>query len=84
MKISFNVLFQIFALIAQAGNWLLPAIPLEFHAGAALVIALTQCLVSWRAHYFNPDGTHASKPYDETGNGMILPRKNGGDNGFLE
>lgn len=77
MKISFNVLFQIAALIVQLGNIASQYLPLKYQAIVMLAVGIAQSFVAFRAHYFNPDGTPAEKPYDPTGNGMILPRKGG-------
>lgn len=83
MKISFNLLFQLAALIVQFGNLASGYLPPKYQATLLLIVGIAQAVVSYRAHKFNPDGTPATQPYDVTGNGMYLPRKGGGDDGFL-
>jgi acyl CoA:acetate/3-ketoacid CoA transferase beta subunit len=63
MKLSWNLLFQGAALIVQYGNQATSIIPPKYQPAVALAVGLAQGLMAWRAHYFNPDGTPASKPY---------------------
>lgn len=83
MKLSFNLLFQLAALTVQFGNMASGYLPPKYQATLLLVVGIAQAVVSYRAHKFNPDGTPAEKPYDKTGDGFYLPRKNGGDDGLL-
>jgi hypothetical protein len=77
MKLSFNLLFQIAALIVQLANIVSGWLPPKYQPFLALFVGLCQVLVSWRAQHFNPDGTRAEMPYDRAGNGMYMPRKGG-------
>ena len=63
MKLSWNILFQGCALIMQYGNQATDIVPQKYQGAVMLAVGLAQALVAWRAHYFNPDGTPASKPY---------------------
>ena len=64
MKLSFNLLFQIAALIVQFGNMVSGYLPLKYQAVVLLIVGIAQSLVSYRAHKFNPDGTPAAVPFD--------------------
>jgi hypothetical protein len=63
MKLSWNLLFQAAAMIVQYGNQATSIIPEKYQPAVALAVGLAQGLVAWHAHYVNPDGTPASKPY---------------------
>lgn len=58
-----NVLFQIIAFIAQGANMWGGFVPAKFQPYIAGVVGIAQILVSWRAHYHNPDGTPAEQPF---------------------
>lgn len=63
MKLSFNMIFQVLALVIQMGNQYSGIVPPKYQPVAALVVGIAQAAVAWRAHYFNPDGTPASVGY---------------------
>jgi hypothetical protein len=63
MKISWNLVFQAVALVAQYGNQASAYVPPKAKTCLALVIGLAQAVVAWRQAYSNPDGTPASVAY---------------------
>lgn len=65
MKITWNLIFQGLASIVQIGNQVSGIIPPKYQPAVALVVALAQGAVAWRAHYLNPDGTPASVGYQK-------------------
>ena len=65
MKLHWNLIFQIFAMIAQYGNQASGYVPPKYQMYVALAVGLAQGVVAWRAHFFNPDGTPASVGYQK-------------------
>jgi hypothetical protein len=64
MKFSLNVVIQMLALVAQASNAVMDLLPSErSKAVVAGVIALVQGVSAALAHWSNPDGTPADRPY---------------------
>lgn len=83
MTIGRNIFYSALLVLGGISVESLQGLPPKFSAFAIPLLMLIQAVISRRAHRFNPDGSPAEKPYDPTGDGMYLPRKNGGDDGFL-
>lgn len=63
MKVSVNMVLQLAALIAQAANQVYDLLPEQGKFWAAVTIAAAQGITGVLAHFVNPDGTSAKKPY---------------------
>jgi len=63
MRFSFNMIFQILALIIQGYNQIEDILSPENKEIAALVIGVLQAIVALWAHYKNPDGTPVTTAY---------------------
>lgn len=74
MTARFNVIFQLCAFIAQGANVISGYLPLKYQAAFALVVGFAQAVVSWKAHYANPDGTPASVAYTPAVEGFKNPK----------
>jgi hypothetical protein len=68
MKLSWNMLFQALGSGIQLANLISGAIPPKYQPAVALLTALAQTAVAWKAHQTNPDGTPASTAYVKKAN----------------
>lgn len=64
MKAAFTIIFQGIAFIAQYGNFATNIVPEKIKPYVFLAIGLAQTIQAWRAHYYNPDGSRATTPYN--------------------
>lgn len=67
MKLSWNMIIQVLATIAQALNVILDILPGKQKAIAATVIGVIQVIVARAGSLSNPDGTPAAAPYIKKG-----------------
>lgn len=63
MKLSWNIVLQVLALILQVYNQIGELIPEEGKPIAMFVIAVIQAVIGLVAHYKNPDGTPVTTAY---------------------
>lgn len=67
MKFSVNAVIQLVALIGQAAAQASDVLPGKGRLYASVVLAAAQGIVAVLAHFANPDGSPASKPYIKGG-----------------
>ena len=63
MKLTWNLVFQGLACIAQAGNFFTGLVSPKYQPVVTIAITALQGLVAWHVHTVNPDGTPASVAY---------------------
>lgn len=63
MKFSFNLVFQIAAIIVSLGTVLSGIVPASWQPAIIAVVTIAQSIVALGAHQVNPDGTPASRAY---------------------
>ena len=63
MKFSANLIVQLAALVAQAANQVIDILPPKGKFWAAVAVAAAQGIAGVAAHFANPDGTPARKPW---------------------
>ncbi len=63
MKLSWNVVFQVLAMVAQALNAFSGMVSPKWQPIVLLVVTFLQGMVAWWAHQSNPDGTSAKVAY---------------------
>lgn len=63
MKFSLNVVFQIAAVIAQVLTMISGLVPPSWQPAIHVILTIVQAVVSFGAHFNNPDGTPATRAY---------------------
>ena len=63
MKFSANLLVQLAGLIVQAANQVLDLLPPKGKFWASVAVAAAQGVAGVAAHFANPDGSSARKPW---------------------
>ena len=63
MKFGANLVVQVAALVVQAANQVFDLLPAKGKFWAAVAVAAAQGVAGVAAHFANPDGSSAKKPW---------------------